>query len=76
MQQFYGMLKGRGKTIATRVGVKESGLQTRARTRNGEIEVILFYDKTEKVDKYEIYLKHYHKVGNTKRLIEQGVIED
>ena len=72
LQQFYGQVVGR--STAARVGTKESGLITRARTRNGEIHVRLWYDEDKVTDMYEVTLEYYHKRAFHKIILAKGSI--
>jgi hypothetical protein len=54
MAHFYGTIKGNGLTKSTRCGTKKTGIKTTIASWDGAIEVEMWYDSTNKVNRYKI----------------------
>lgn len=74
LSQFYGQVYGRAGKPRSALGTKASGLVTRARTRDGEIHVRLWYDDKTSRDMYEVTLEFYHKRAMQKIILARGPI--
>lgn len=55
MAQFYGILRGRAKTPATRLGHKTSGLTAEVNGWEGGARVVARFDNDTQVDAFDIY---------------------
>ena len=65
MAHFYGTVRGRAQTTASREGSQDSGLVVTAISYEGEIKVDLYFNKHENKD--WVYITHRFK-GQTKKL--------
>lgn len=72
LSQYYGQVFGRANSSTSRLGTKGSGLITRARTRDGEIHVRLWFDESTHRDMYEVTLEFYHKKAMEKIILARG----
>lgn len=65
MSHFYGeIVRSARKTIPTARGHKTTGLETRARSWQGDIRVVLLHDDETGKDCFSVHLcKHYQEWG-------------
>ncbi len=63
MQQYYGTVSGRAQSEVSRIGTKDSGLETVAYTKKYKIHVILGYNGMPECDIATIVITHVHSGG-------------
>ena len=68
MAHFYGIVRGQARTETTRVGSKNSGIQTIAASWKGAITVDIYYDSEKNKDICEVRLTKWHGAGTDKLL--------
>lgn len=73
MSHFYGTIRGKAKTAATRCGTKASRLETIAASWQGAVKVSLSHDETTGRDMASVELMPWHGSG-TFRVLYRGSI--
>jgi len=71
MAHFYGDVRGKAKTRATRVGSKTSGMNSHIRSWNKGIEIICDYNERDNKNIFEVYLTGGSNNSSNKRLISK-----
>jgi len=73
MAHFYGIIKGNGQTKSTRCGTKKTGIKTTIASWDGAIQVNMWWDSINEINKYEITEIPWHGSGKT-NTIQSGII--
>lgn len=73
MAHFYGKVEGRGKTPATRLGTKTSGVQTLAASYEGAIKVSLWRNLARGEDWTSVWMTKWQGEGSD-HLIYRGPV--
>lgn len=73
MSHFYGYVKIDGKAPATKAGTKNSGLETKAASWQGAVEVTLTHNSATGKDEYAVALVTHHGAGVSRDLITGNV---
>tara|TARA_R100001015_G_C4607330_1_gene162438 strand:+ start:905 stop:1189 length:285 start_codon:yes stop_codon:yes gene_type:complete len=74
MAHFYGTVSGNGRTKASRTGTKKTEIKTTAASWDGAIEVKIFWDSINEVNKYQITQIPWKGAGKYS-LIKEGIFE-
>ena len=74
MSTFYGTLRGKARTIATRCGTKRSGIEAVAASWKGAVMVRMYVNENG-TELFEVVMQQWHGHGDYK-VIAQGVVGD
>ena len=74
MSTFYGTLRGKARTIATRCGSRGSGITTTAASWKGAV-VVRMYTNDNGTELFEVVMAQWHGHGDYK-VIASGVVGD
>jgi len=74
--QFYGRVRGRSKTAASRLGTEESGLTCEAACSLWCIETRWRRDESAKADVFEVWLMPWGDCRGTSRRLASGLVHE